>query len=119
MTDKFGSNDAPRGDACSNIHPPNNYTCPGCYRDHDVPGVENGAKFIRCECGAPLRLEIEEVPNYRATIADEDEEEEAIHFKLIERLSNLRERLDDDTHIPDAENPENETGFASFNDTMS
>lgn len=93
MTDTFGHLSAPRGDACSNVHPPNTFTCPGCYKDHEVPGVEEGVdKFIRCECGAPLRLEIEMVPNYRATVADEDEEEEAIQDALIERIRNLRER---------------------------
>lgn len=83
----FGPMEAERGEACTNIHPPHTYTCPGCYKEHEVRGVEEGVdQFIRCECKAPLRLSIEMVPNYRATVADEDEEGE----HLLTEASNTK-----------------------------
>lgn len=87
MTDTFGHMSAGRGESCSNIHPQNGYTCPGCYTDFEFSGVEEGAdKFVHCpspECKAPLRLEIEMVPNYRAVVVDPDEEEDETFEEVV------------------------------------
>lgn len=68
-----------RGERCSNTHFEHRFTCPHCLTDHEVYGIdEENPKTVRCECGAPLRLELEFVPEAKCTIADKDEEEDIV-----------------------------------------
>lgn len=77
--DRFGELEAGRGESLANTHWDDKYTCPGCHAEHRAGLAEGEARFIRCECGAPLRLELLTAPEPTATIADLDEEEE--HLK--------------------------------------
>ena len=76
MADSYGTMSAGRGESLGNPGFTDRFTCPGCHTDHEATVGRSTAKFIRCECGAPLRLEIEQQPVATATICDADEEEE-------------------------------------------
>lgn len=100
-----------RGESLSNSWTTERFTCPICLTDHDVLGLSEQMageeyKYKRCECGAPLVFEIVMAPEAKCTVMDKDDEEEYLV-------------ADNDDFISDADNPENKTGFASFNDTMS
>jgi hypothetical protein len=76
MAETFGNMGAGRGESCSNPGFTDRFTCPGCYTDHEARPGSNSPVFRCCECGAPLRLSIEQQPVAVATVCDEDEEEE-------------------------------------------
>jgi hypothetical protein len=49
------------------------WTCPNCYADH-IGGLEDTT--VQCDCGATLKLTIEQRPVCVATCIDPDEEED-------------------------------------------
>lgn len=77
----FGPMDVSRGEVCRNPGFEDKFTCPGCYADIERTLGKDDVAFVRCECGAPLRLEIEYEPGAVAIVCDEDEEEENLNVR--------------------------------------
>ena len=69
--------DAQPGDVLRNTGWEDKFTCPNCHNDHTCHVPDGETRYITCECGARLRLEVEHVPEAACYIADPDEGEEA------------------------------------------
>lgn len=68
--------DAKPGEVLRNNGWEDKFTCPNCHADHHERVPDKQAKYVNCECGARLRLELDYEPVAMCTIADPDEEEE-------------------------------------------
>lgn len=58
------------GERCTNSPHVEKFTCGNCYRDFDG----SDGDIVDCECGATLKLEIEQVPICVTTIERMDED---------------------------------------------